>query len=237
MGTVLYMSPAKLDHYHHCLNNNLLEHNDVYASYVSKEHPVPSMTYNQLTLYHHEKFHHNPFSSDMYSFGLVIMRLLLHNLNVTLVVQIENIFYHNRELLQQAVIKNPYYYHPERFILFEQQVMEIKSLLQILLDPDEQSRGNILDIVLMLNTSQNILISISTPHPRTFQPKIEVFHDYIKVIYDVKKYIIIMTSYMQNHIRGTIRSGTTRTCGPWYHVPHRGSILESKQGQIQFAEC
>lgn len=80
------------------------------------------------------------------------MRLLLHNQNVTLNVQIENIFYHNKNLLLEAVYRNPYYFHQERFILFQDQIKEIKTFLQILLEPDEEIRGNSLEIVLMLNS-------------------------------------------------------------------------------------
>lgn len=50
VGTVLYMSPAKLEHYHYCINNNLIEHNDVYETYVSTGKHLPSMTFNNQTL-------------------------------------------------------------------------------------------------------------------------------------------------------------------------------------------
>ena len=37
VGTVLYMSPAKLEHYHYCISNNLFDSADIYKSQVSKD--------------------------------------------------------------------------------------------------------------------------------------------------------------------------------------------------------
>jgi hypothetical protein len=85
--------------------------------------------------------------------------------------------------------KYPYYFHHERFIFYEGSLRIIRPVIDLMLEENEEKRVNILELALMLNTSQNILRSILTPHAKTFPPIIEHRQDYLRVIYDVKKYL------------------------------------------------
>jgi hypothetical protein len=58
-----------------------------------------------------------------------------------------------------------------------------------MLEEDESKRLSSLDLVLSLNTQQNILRQILVPHGKTFHPSIEPINAGYRVSYDVKRII------------------------------------------------
>ncbi|CAD8077959.1 unnamed protein product [Paramecium primaurelia] len=153
-GTILYMSPLKFEHY---LSTNQKQQLDIHIT-----HTIDSISNN---------FKHNPFKSDIYSLGLVLLQLLLHNDKINLRKQIECLFYEQRQQnLPGLIEKYEIYLYPEKFFLFDQKLKRIKPLLKLLLDENEETRISTIELATLFNSQ--ICTSIQTSFTQQFVPTI-----------------------------------------------------------------
>ncbi|CAD8085330.1 unnamed protein product [Paramecium primaurelia] len=153
-GTILYMSPLKFEHY---LSTNQKQQLDIHIT-----HTIDTISNN---------FKHNPFKSDIYSLGLVLLQLLLHNDKINLRKQIECLFYEQRQQnLPTLIEKYEIYIYPEKFFIFDQKLKRIKPLLKLLLDENEETRISTIELATLLNSQ--ISASIQTSFTQQFVPAI-----------------------------------------------------------------
>ncbi|CAD8094273.1 unnamed protein product [Paramecium sonneborni] len=153
-GTILYMSPLKFEHYISTNQNQQLN--------IHITHSIDAISNN---------FKHNPFKSDIYSLGLVLLQLLLHKDKINLKKQIECLFYEQRkENLPSLIEKYEIYLYPEKFFLFDQKLKRIKPLLKLLLDENEDTRISTIELATLFNSQ--ICAAIQTSFTQQFVPTI-----------------------------------------------------------------
>ncbi|CAD8181553.1 unnamed protein product [Paramecium octaurelia] len=153
-GTILYMSPLKFEHY---LSTNQKQQLDIHIT-----HTIDAISNN---------FKHNPFKSDIYSLGLVLLQLLLHNDKINLKKQIECLFYEQRQQnLPTLIEKYEIYLYSEKFFLFDHKLKRIKPLLKLLLDENEDTRISTIELATLFNSQ--ICASIQTSFTQQFVPAI-----------------------------------------------------------------
>ncbi|CAK89204.1 unnamed protein product (macronuclear) [Paramecium tetraurelia] len=153
-GTILYMSPLKFEHY---LSTNQKQQLDIHIT-----HTIDAISNN---------FKHNPFKSDIYSLGLVLLQLLLHNDKINLKKQIECLFYEQRQQnLPTLIEKYEIYLYSEKFFLFDHKLKRIKPLLKLLLDEHEDTRISTIELATLFNSQ--ICASIQTSFTQQFVPAI-----------------------------------------------------------------